>query len=162
MRKVQLRLVVAAAFNDGIDNISLAPLRHLLAHEVPDIVGALLGHATRDDGGASGRQLVENADIEIAVERKGKRARNRSCRHHQHVGFGLIRLLHQLEALQHAEAVLLINYDQAKAIEFHFFFDQRMGADDQLRFAAIDQAAVGALAVFIERTGEQDDAILSR
>ena len=79
--------------------------------------------------------------------------------HDQHVGFGLVGLLHQPESLQHAEAVLLVDDNEAEAIEFDFFFDQRVGADDELRLAAIDEAAVGALSVFVERAGEQNDAV---
>jgi hypothetical protein len=58
--------------------------------------------------------------------------------------------------------MLFIDDHQAQAIEFDFFFDQGVSADDQLSLAAIDEAAGGALAVVIERTGEQDDAIAAR
>ena len=134
-------------------------MRDLLAHEIPDIFGTLAGNTTGDDGRAAGRQLVEDADVEIAIEREREGARNGRGGHDQHVGLRLVRLLHQLEALQNAEAVLLVDDDEAEPIELDFFFDQGVGADDQLRLAAVDEAAIGALAVFVERAGEQNDAV---
>ena len=162
MREIQLGLVVFGAFDYGIDDVGLAALRHLLANEIPHLVGALAGDAARDDRRAARRQLVEHADVEVAVERKRECARNGRRGHHQHVGLRLVGLLHQPEALQHAEAVLLVDDDEAETVELDFLFNQRMGADDQLRLAAIDEAAVGALAVFVERAGEQHDAIAAR
>jgi hypothetical protein len=58
--------------------------------------------------------------------------------------------------------VLLVDNDEAEAVELDLFFDQRMGADDQLRLAAIDEAAVGALAIVVERAGEKHDTIAAR
>jgi hypothetical protein len=81
------------------------------------------------------------------------------CGHHQYVWLGLVRLLHQLEALQYAEAVLLVDHHQAQLVELDFLFNQGVRSDDQLRLAAIDEAARLALAVFVERAGEQNDAI---
>ena len=57
--------------------------------------------------------------------------------------------------------MLLVDHDQAKAVELNFLFNQGVSADDELRSAAVDEAAVCALAVFVERAGEQDDARLA-
>ena len=57
--------------------------------------------------------------------------------------------------------MLLVDDDEAEAVELDFFFDQRVGADDQLRLAAVDEAAGVALAVFVERAGQQHDAIVA-
>ena len=50
-----------------------------------------------------------------------------------------------LKALQDAEAVLLVDNDETEAVELDLLFDQRVGADDELRLAAIDEAAVRRL-----------------
>ena len=61
--------------------------------------------------------------------------------------------------MHYAEAVLFVDDDQAEFGELDFFFDQGVSADDQLRVALGDVAADFALAVFFERSGEQDDAV---
>ena len=114
-----------------------------------------------------GRQFVENADIEIAVERERQRARDGGGGHHQDVGLGrsssgtvavalraayatvFVGLLHQLQALHHAEAVLLVHDDQAELGELDLLFDQSVGADDQLGVALRDVAADLALAILL-------------
>ena len=132
------------------------PLPNLLAHKIPHFVRHLAGNAARDDGRASRRQLVQHAHVQIAVERERQRARNRRGGHHQHIrlapdsGF-----LHQLEALHHAETVLLVHHHQAQPVELDLLFNQRVRADDQLRLAAIDLSAGAALAVLGERAGQQ-------
>ena len=52
--EVELGLVVVAAFDDGVDDVGLAASGDLLADKVPDLGGALVGHAARDDRGAAG------------------------------------------------------------------------------------------------------------
>ncbi len=55
-------------FDHGIDDVGLMSGSNLLAHEFPDFVGALVADQARGDGRASGRQLVEHAGVEIAVD----------------------------------------------------------------------------------------------
>ena len=157
--EVQLRLILPAALDDRVDDVSLPSARHLLAHEIPHLFGHFAGHAPGDDGRAAGRQLVQNADVEVAVQTQRQGARNRRGGHHQHVRLGLIGsrlvgLLHQLEALQNPEAVLLIDHHQPQPAELDLLFDERMGPDHQLRLAAIDLAPRRALAVFRERASQ--------
>ena len=64
-------------------------------------------------------------------------------------------LAHQLEALLDAEAVLLVDDDEAEVVEVDFFFDQGVGADGEIGFAAEDAAAGFALGAVVERAGEQ-------
>ena len=71
-------------------------------------------------------------------------------------------LLHQLEALQHAEAVLLIYYHQPELFEFNFLFDQRVGADHQLGISLSNVPADLAFAIFFERTGQKNNSIPRR
>ena len=58
--------------------------------------------------------------------------------------------------------MLLVDHYQTQPVELDFFFDQRVGSDYQLRFAAVDLAAIGALALRVERAGQQYDARLAR
>ena len=159
MRKIQLRLVFLCALDHRIDDEGLPALGHLFAHKTPHLPGHFSGNAPGDDRHAARRQLVEDADIEIAVKRERQGARNGRGRHHQHVRFRLIGLLHHLEALQDAEAVLLVHHHQPQPVELDLFFDERVRADHQLRLAAIDFAAGLALAALVERAGQQDNSI---
>ena len=68
-------------------------------------------------------------------------------------------LLHQLESLLHAEAVLLVDDDEAEVVEVGLVLLQGVGADDELRLAAQDAALRLALGGGVERTGEQRDFV---
>ena len=114
MGEIQFRLIVFGSFDDGIDDVGLPTLLDLLAEEIPHVVCSLARHAARHDGRPAWRQLVEHAYVEIAVERERQGAGNRRGGHHQYIGLGLIGLLHQPEPLQDAEAVLLIDDDEAE------------------------------------------------
>src|SRR5437016_3797711 len=125
---------------------------YLLANKVPDVGRAFVGYTACNDRSAAGRHFVENTDVEMAVKSKGKGAGNGRGGHDQNVGLSgngraaLGRtagggrphvasawiLLHQLEALQHAEPVLLINYHQPKVSEIYFLLNQSMRANNQL------------------------------
>src|SRR5438128_1307423 len=126
---------------------------YLLANKVPDVGRAFVRYPACNDRSASRRHLVEDTDVEIAVKRKSESARDGSGGHDQNVGLSgngraaLGRtagggrphvasawiLLHQLEALQHTEPVLLINYHQPEVSEIDFLLNERMRANDQLR-----------------------------
>jgi hypothetical protein len=120
--EVEFGLVVFGAFDDGVDEVGLAALGDLFAHELPDFGGALFGGAAGDDGRAAGRHLVDDADVEVAVEGERERARD-GRRGHGRGRRGSTTLpsasglLHQLEALLHAEAVLLVDDDEAEVGE---------------------------------------------
>ena len=53
--------------------------------------------------------------------------------------------VHQLLALQDAEAMLLVNGDDAQTRENDVIFDERVSANDQLCFAVGDAFARGGL-----------------
>ena len=156
-------MIFLFALNDRADDVGLPAPFHLLAHKGPHFARALGRHATGRDGGAAGRQLVQDACFQIAVHRQGERAGNGRRGHDQDVGFGGdargTRLAHQPVALLHAETVLLVHDDQAKVLEVHLLFHEGMRADRQVGFAANDAAARLTLGTLIQRAGEQTDAV---
>ncbi len=110
------------------------------ADAAPNAREMALGGEVRFDGRAAGRQLVENGDVEVAVERERESARDGRCGENKHVrgvavGGGFV---HETLALQHAEAVLFVDGHEAEACKLHAFFDQGVCADDELGFAGGD------------------------
>src|SRR5437667_12483027 len=106
----------------------------------PDAREMLLGGHARDDGSAAGRELIENGNVEVAIESERESARDGRGGEHEDVrgvaaGGGFV---HQALALEDAEAVLLVNGDEAEAGESDVVFDERVRADDELRFARTD------------------------
>ncbi len=154
-----------AFFDHGIDDVGLTTGRNLLAHKLPHFLGAFVADQARGDGRAPRRQLVEHAGVEVAVERERQGPRNGRRGHHQHIGLGdIIRiggvgLLHQAKALHHAEAMLLVDDDQAELVELDCLLNERMRADHQLRVALRDVMTRLLLAARLLRAGEQHDAI---
>ena len=118
------------------DHVHLPPLLHLAAQKAVHALPLVLRHDAGLDPLAPRRQLVDDGDVQIAVEDQRQRARNRRGRHHQHVG--RFALAAQLGALAHAEAVLLVCDGQAQVPVFHALGDQRVGADDHVPLAAGD------------------------
>ena len=163
MREVQFRLIVLVALDDGADDVGLASGLDLLAHKRPDLAGAFGGHAPGGDGGAAGWQLIEDAGLEVAVDGQRQGAGDGRGGHDQDVRFGghAVRtgFAHQFVALLHAETVLFVHDHEAQVLEIDLFFDQGVRADGQIGFAAKDAAAGLALGAFVERTGEQADAV---
>src|SRR6266567_13166 len=67
--------------------------------------------------------------------------------------------VHQALALEDAEAVLLVNGDEAETREFHVVFNQGMRADDELRFARTNTIKGGGFLRSFQAADEQLDAI---
>src|SRR5580704_18667276 len=142
------------------------PLSNLLSDKIPHLGRAIISNSARDDGCAPRGKLIEHAEIEITIKSERQRTRNRGCGHDQNIRLGRILVittfagfLHQLQALQNAETVLLVDDDQTGFRELDFLLQQRMSTDDKLRASLSDVAANFALAVGLERTGEQHDSI---
>src|SRR4029077_9870784 len=94
----------------------------------------------RFDGRAAGRELVEDGNVEIAIESERERARDGRGGEDENVGRVAVRcgFVHQALALEDAEAVLFIDGDEAEARELDIVFDERVRADDESRFAGAD------------------------
>src|SRR6266852_4868610 len=147
--------------DDGIDDVALVSGCDFAAEKFPDAGEVLLrGHA-RDDGGAPGRQLVENGNIEVAIESEREGARDGRGGEDEDVrsvavGGGFV---HEALALEDAEAVLLVNGDEAEAGEFDVVFDEGVGADDELRFAGANALEDGGFLRSFQTADEELDAI---
>src|SRR4029077_18411914 len=74
-------LLLLAFLNDGIDDVYLMSGGDLFAHKFPDFSRAFVRNATGDDRHAAGRHLVDDAHIEVAIERKSESPRDWSCGH---------------------------------------------------------------------------------
>ena len=85
------------------------------------------------DGEALLRRGSNHREIAQALQRHGQRARNWRCGQRQHVDLGAKIL--QAFLLTYAEAVFLIDDDQAEAIELHFLGQELVRADDDVDLA---------------------------
>ena len=148
-------------FDDGINDVGLVAGGDFAAERFPDAGEMLLGGHARDDGGAAGRELVENGNVEVAIESERKCARDRRGGEDEDVrgvavGGGFV---HQALALEDAEAVLLVNGDEAEAGEGDVVFDEGVRADDELSFAGADAFEDGGFFRGFQAADEELDAI---
>ncbi len=79
---------------------------------------------------ASSRKFGDEREIKVAENGEHERARNRRGGHAQEVGDEPVLFLCELRALAHAEAVLLVDDDEAEIFERHRFFYERVRAED--------------------------------
>ena len=93
-----------------------------------------------DDGCSAGRELVENAHVEIAVDGHCCRARDRRSCHDEHIRDEIVRALRSKHcSLLDAEAMLFIDDHHSEAREIDTILNERMGADHDVD-ATIGQA----------------------
>ncbi len=148
-------------FDDGIDDVGLVPGGDLAAEKFPDAGEMLLGGHARGDGSAARREFIENGNVEVAIESERESARDGRGGEDEDVrgvamGGGFV---HQALALQHAEAMLLVNGDETEAGEGNVVFDEGVGADDELGFAGADALEDGGFFRGFEAADEQLDAV---
>ena len=126
----------------GIDDVRLLspvePLSDLAEH----LAARVRAHEARGHGKAARGELVDHADVHMAVHGHGERTRDRCGRHDQHIGSGIP--LGEGHALPHPEAVLLVDHHEPQGAEADPFLDERVRADDQ-RGVAIRDPGPGRL-----------------
>jgi len=150
-----LGLELLGFLDQGADYIGLPALGNLLADEPVGFRGPGCGEPEGGHRPPAWRHLIEDRDLHIAVEGQGERARDGGSGHHQ--GVGLRAFGPQLCPLPHAEAVLLINDDQAEAMESNALLDESVSAHRDLR-SARGNAVVGAFPILgAQRPSEQLD-----
>ena len=107
-----LQVHLLRLFDERVDDVSLTARAHLALDALVDSGALVLADDDRLDRRASRRQFVDDRDVQIAVDGHGERARDGRGRHHEHVGVEAA--LAQGRALQDAEAVLLVDDDEAE------------------------------------------------
>ena len=121
-------------FDHRIDDVRLPAQHDLLLQKAVDPLHLIFGDVFGLDRFAAGRHLIDHRNIQIAIDGEGQCPGNRSRGHHQNVGiFGL---RNQLQALHHAEAVLLIDDGQAKILPLDILFDERVSANSDVHQAS--------------------------
>ncbi len=137
----------------GVDHVDLTSLRDLAPHESEELQPGGVRIVVGAYGLASGRQFVDDRDVQVAVEGHGKRAGDGGGGHHQHVGRpGVLRP--EAGPLLHAEAVLLVDHHEAQVAELHLVLDQGVGADQQLYFARGDPLQRRPALLRLRRAGQ--------
>ena len=112
-----------------VDEEHLAAARHLVANRAHDH-GRVELHDVGLDRQAVLRRRLDDRHVADADQRHVQRARNRRRRHRQHVDL----LAHLLDALlvRDAEALLLVDDQQAEVLELHVLRQQAVRADDDV------------------------------
>ena len=82
-------------------------------------------------GLAAWRKLIDDAHIEVAIERHRQCARYGRGGHHQHVRWNC-RFCPKPGALGHAEAVLLIDHHEPELLEHDGILQQRVRTDEDV------------------------------
>ena len=144
-------------FDDRINDVGLMAGGNFAAKKFPDAGEMRLGGEARLDGRAAGRKFVEDGDVEVAIERERKRARDGGGGEDEDMGRVAVGggFVHEAFALEDAEAVLLVDGSEGEARELDLVFDERVRADDELRFAGTDAFERGLLFGELEAADEQ-------
>ena len=139
-------------FYHGTDHKNLPSLAHQLANKAVEPGAIALVHSKGVHLLPSGRQLINDRDIKIAVYDKGKCARDRRSRHDKHMG--LLSLADQRRALPDPEAVLLVSDNESQSVIFHIRAEQGMCADHQVEAPAFQFIPDKPLFLCRHRPGE--------
>ena len=98
-------------------------LFYFVSNELPDVFCPLVGDLAGDNGRSPRRQFIEDAEVEVAVERERQGPRDGSRGHNKHVRLAGIGLFHEAEALEDAEPMLLIDDDETEIVELDLFLN---------------------------------------
>jgi hypothetical protein len=135
---------------DGVDfvvqEIHLAAALELAQAGFADLAVGPLGDEGLDRQ-ALLRRRGDHREVAQAFQRQAERARDRRRGQRQHVHRGAQRL--QRFLLAHAEAVLLVDDDEAEALELHILLQQAVGADQDVDLALAQK--LDGLVLFLRR-----------
>ena len=106
-------------------------------------------------GGRPGGQLVQNGNVQIAVNQQSQRAGDGGGAHDQQVR--VCGLFGQRAALTHPKAVLLVNDRQTQPGKLHPFAHQSVGAHHKVGFVIADSGQCGAAGSGFHAAGQQGD-----
>ena len=128
LQRTQLGLLLL--LDHGEDDIGLPPLGDLLLEEAVDAEELALADVVGLYRLAPWRQLVDDGDIEVAVERHGERPRDGRGTHGEDMGVPRGVLRPQSRALHDAEAVLLVDDAEGEGVEVYAGLDEGMRPDE--------------------------------
>ena len=139
----QVLVVHFLAFeNQRVNDEDLASQGDLVAHELVERIALVLAELPGDDGLPSGRHLVDDGDVEVAVQGHRQGAGDRRRGHDEDVRGNAVRPFGpEAGTLVHAETVLLVDDGEAEAPEDDVVLDEGVGADDQAD-GAVPEAGV--------------------
>ena len=147
-------VALLALLDEWIYDICLPALLQLTPQGGIEIGPAIVVLQERVDGLPTGRQLVDDRYVEVAIDGHGKRTGYRGCRHDQHVGRNGV-FLPQLGTLRHAEAVLFVDDNHAEVLEDDLLFEQGMSSYKEMYFAGFEAMQDRFTLAFPPRTGKQ-------
>ena len=153
----RLRLLHQRADDEG-----LLPARRGTSDALVGVV-ALVGSKEFGDGElAARRHLVDGRQVQVAEQAEVQRARNRRGGHDQQMwhGYAITRAPTERDPLANAEAVLLVDNDQAEPGELESVLNERLRADDDVQVTA-GRGSVGlrALLAFDAARQQTDDGL---
>ncbi len=141
--------------HQGADDEGLMALLDLTTRETVGSLPFLGQQPSGLDLPAARGQLVNDRDIQIAVDGQSQGARDGRGTHDQ--GVRIVAFLAQSCPLSHAETVLLVNDGQGQVLETHTLLDQGMGTDDDVCFASGDFSVNLLLFCGSQAAGEEAD-----
>ena len=148
------RLDLRVLLDERAHHVRLPPRLDLLDDPAVAVLALGLGDHARLDLLAAGRQLVDDAEVEVAERRERERARNRRGRHVEHVRHRPL-ALGELGALGDAEAMLLVDDEHAQIGELRV--QQRVRADRDQGLPGGDARAAGPALLLGHVTGQVGD-----
>ena len=117
-----------------------------------EVAPLFAGDAAGFDRCAARRQLVQNGDVQIAVDEQAQRAGNGRCAHHQQVR--IRGLFSQHPALPYPKAVLLVDHGKTKPGKFYAFAEDGVGAHHKVGFVVPDGGKGGAACSGLHAAGQ--------
>ena len=143
--------------DERIDDISLTALFQLPSHKLIHLEAVGLMPEDGCHRLASRRQLVNDRDVQVAIDRHGQRPGDWGGCHDQHMGRRRAVLAPQAGTLRHAKAVLLVDDGEAKIMELHRVLDEGMGAYQYLQLTVHQCLVDGSALAFACRARQEGD-----
>ena len=155
----QFQVLVVHLFaleDERVHDERLPTLGDLVADEVVHRDALVFAHAERLDGFPARRHLVDDGDVQVAVQGHGQSAGDGGRCHHQHVRCHAAgTLCPQFRPLVHAEAVLLVHDGEPQRLEIDRILDESVRAHDQADAAVLQAGVDFAPGRHTGRTGEE-------
>ena len=145
-------------FNYGIDDIGLMSLFQFASNHFVNALGVALHDMDGSDWRPTGGHLINDGEIEIAVQRHSQCPGNRSCRHNERIG--IFTLCHELQALDYTKTVLLVDDDHPEVSEKRALFKKRVCSYNHLDLARGDFFEQLLLLRFLGAAPDNSDPVI--